>query len=744
MTAVWPILYISLTLAAGAAAVGLLPAGLRLEERLAMTPVIGIIGGTAAAVGLSLLFGLNLATVLGGPLLLGLVAAALSLLMGDLRTPWRECWHQATWRRPWFLGVLGGALTALIPVYGHGIFERDGDLLAGYAVVWADWSNHLSRAASFAVAGNPPSLDPLFSGTTLRYPFLPDFHSAMLALTGVGAGITYALPLIVLCMCITLLIVCIGRRLGTTTGAGVIATIICFLGGGLGFVGLAADACTHHGYSSAQCSPSEVVRAPVKAVEVALGTIHDVPGLVAAQPRDYDGLGHRDQPLSNQQWYTPLMAWWLPQTAFVYGFATALTVLVMVLAAAPAAGRQWAVFGAAGLLAGMLPLIHLHSLVALAIVLPLLALQHRRREWLLLAGICGVVAIPRLVQLSLGPHGTVSAGNQFPWLEPGWLWNAAAGSGPLEPTVGGAITALGAMVRLPVTPGWWQFWLLNLGVALPISVVVVLAACCSRGPSRLRPLGVRLLRPFPPRLLRFCLAFMPIFAIANLVIFQSWDWDNTKLFAYWYLAVALLAGALVSHWFTGAARRPWRRIGGRLALPRPSWRPIAATAMLTSMLLTGALVVLRLLPWTPAAYATAGPYTVASGDEHGLAATVAERTSRQDVFLTPGRPNDPILVLAGRTSVMAYYGWLWSYGTDFGTRPEDIRTLYLGCATVPDDACRVNDLLSRYGVSYVEVDDRLQDSGLLETQTDVGWWRSRHLPIVAESEHIVIYDVRRR
>jgi len=166
--------------------------------------------------------------------------------------------------------------------------------------------------------------------------------------------------------------------------------------------------------------------------------------------------------------------------------------------------------------------------------------------------------------------------------------------------------------------------------------------------------------------------------------------------------------------------------------------------MLTSMVLTGALVVLRLLPWTPAANATSGPYTVVSAGERRLAATIAERTTRQSVFLTPGRPNDPVLVLAGRTSVMAYYGWLWSYGTEFGTRPDDIRTMYRGCAAAASDPCPVAELLRRYGVSYVEVDDRLQDSGVLETQTDPEWWRSQGYPVIAGDDHIVIYDVRRR
>ncbi|MFN2569110.1 MAG: hypothetical protein ABR564_05855 [Candidatus Dormibacteria bacterium] len=748
MTAVWVGLYSLLTLGAGAAVAGLIRLDLRAEERLAITPVIGIVGGTALTIGLSLPFGLTVATALAGPLLLAMLAAAAGRLVGDPRGPWRESWQLSSAGGRWSL-ILAAivSLTAGVALYGHGIFERDGGISAGYSAVWADWANHHSRAASFAVAGNPPTMDPLFSGTPLRYPFLPDFHGAVLELLGLGPGPAYALPGIVLTVCITLLVISLARRLGSTTGAGVIAVVLCFLGGSLGFVGIIGDACAHHGFSAEQCTVSHVARAPLQGLGVIAGTLHDLPGLVAAQPRAYDGLGHENQPLANMQWYTPLTAWWLPQSAFAYGFATALTVLLLVVTALRSARRQTATFALCGLLAGLLPLIHVHSLIALVIVLPVVALGNRRREWIVLGAVCAAVALPRLVQVALGPHGTAAAGNQFPWLEPGWMWEAGSGSPRIDAGLFGAGGAIRQVLSLPFTPGYWAFWIVNLGVALPLCVVLVTASAFRRAPSRLRAVSAHILRPFPPDMLRFCLPFMLIFTVANMVIFQSWDWDNTKLFAYWYLAVALLAGHLIARWW----RHPVAGAGHRDAVDRPArrlnlrprWRPVAAVGLAMSMLLTGILSVLRLLPWTPAAYAS-GPYVASTTGERRLAAEVARITPRRAVFLTPGRPHDPVLTLAGRTSVMAYYGWLWSYGTDFGNRPEDVRTMYLGCAAEPAEACRVSELLRRYDISYVEVDDRLDDAGVLEAKTDLDWWRSQRFPVVARDDHIVIYDVRQR
>ena len=59
-----------------------------------------------------------------------------------------------------------------------------------------------------------------------------------------------------------MLVVALGRRLGLGVGAGVIAVLICFIGGGLGFIGVFADACTSHGFTASQCTLQYVVTHP--------------------------------------------------------------------------------------------------------------------------------------------------------------------------------------------------------------------------------------------------------------------------------------------------------------------------------------------------------------------------------------------------------------------------------------------------------------------------------------------------
>ena len=731
MTIVWPALAAALA-AAGALAAGSVPrAALRIEERVLVGFIAMLLVSTAVTYLLALVLGLSLATVLGG---LALTAGALALIAWPGRTTtlvaWRDGWHELIdpARRRHLLGLGALAVSAalvFVLLFAHALTtDSAGNLNAGFQTVWADWSQHLTTESSFAVAHNLPPTNPLFSGQDLRYPFLPDFQSATMAVLGASPAVALALPGAILAVVIVLLVALLAVRLGAGLGAGALAAVICMIGGGLGFSGILADSCLHHGFSTAQCTWAGLVTHPADIPAIVAGTLHDLPGVVTAQPRAYDGLltSAFQQPLPNQQWYTPLFAWWLPQRSILYGFAGALAVLVLVFAASTAARRDLRSFALAGVLLGLMPLIHIHTLLAMAVVCAVLATRYRHRGWLVLLGVTVVVAAPRLLTLLGGPHGSAFDGNVFPTVEPGWMSLGGAGRQPLS--AGALAGGVGGLLSALLDARFWGFWVANTGVAVPLCAVVAIAAAARPLGGRAGAVATRLLRPFPPDLLRLALALIAVFAIANLVVVQSWDWDNTKLFVYWYLGAALLVATLVTRW--------WRRW----------WRGVAAATMATTVVLTGVLVLLRLLPWTPPADAVGGPYTSATASDARLASTVAAVTPHDAVFLTDGKPNDPVLTLAGRTAVMGYYGWLWSYGTDFGSRPSDVRTMLDGCHGRPRTTCAVFGLLRQYHVAYAEIDDRVQDAGVFDGGVDLAWWAAQGFPVVARSDHVTVYDVR--
>jgi len=732
VTAFLVVLDAALTLAAGAAISGLVRIHLTLVERAVIGVTSGLLVGTGATYGLSLLAGLNTATVLAGPALTLAGALALSSLTADPRATWHASWSESRdrWaeRIPWFsIAAFAAGAAVVIAIFAHTVYSDAGGLEAGYPTVWADWSQHLTTAASFASGSNIPPVNPLFSGSTLLYPFLPDFHAATLMTLGLAPGLALAIPGGILVVVIGLLVVALGRRLGLGTGAGVVAVLICFIGGGLGFVGAFSDACMSHGYTATQCTLQYVVTHPGTGVSIVGWTLHDLPGTIVAQHRAYDGLPSDGgtAPLPNMQWYTPLMAWWLPQRTLLFGFAAAVSVLLLVFAGAASKGPSWEPFALAGVLIGLLPIVHVQTLLALSILLFVLLWRRRRREWFALLGIAALIGGVRLAQLAVAQHGasvTPYGTNVYPWLEPGWLANAGTASGRLALSIGGVFTGVIQTVGMVGTAQWWGFWVGNLGIAVPLLAVVAIAAAARLGGVTA---GRVMTAAFPGPLLELTLGALIIFAACNLVVFQSWSWDNTKLLVYWYLVMALVVGALATHW--------WRRV-----LPR-----VAAIVLVVPMLLTGVLVVLRLLPWTPPQDAITGPYTIASAQELHLASTIDRVTPKGSVFLTFGRPNDPVLAVAGRIGVMGYGGWLWSYGISFETRYRDVQAMYDGCAA--DAAtCPVFRLLRTYGISYVEIDNRLADPGAIDAQASMAWWADQGLPVVASSDHITIYDVRGR
>ena len=457
--------------------------------------------------------------------------------------------------------------------------------------------------------------------------------------------------------------------------------------------------------------------------------MHDLPGTIAAQPRAYDGLPSDGgtPPFTNMQWYTPLMAWWLPQRTLLFGFAAAISVLLLVFAGASSHGPGWEPFALAGVLIGLLPAVHVQTLIALSILLFVLLWRRRRREWFALLGVAVVLGGFRLAQLALTQHGasvTPYGSNVYPWLEPGWLANAGTAadpSGRLTFTIGNLFTGAIQAIGMVGTAQWWGFWLANLGIAVPLLAFIALAVAVRLLGGNV---GRVVTRVFPVPLLELTLGALIIFAACNLVVFQSWNWDNTKMLVYWYLVIALLIGALAAHW--------WRRV----------WPRVAAIVLVAPVLLTGTLVVLRLLPWTPPQDSITGPYTIANTQELQLASTIDAVTPKGSVFLTFGRPNDPVLAAAGRIGVMGYGGWLWSYGITFETRYKDVQTMYTGCAG--QAACPVFSLLHRYGISYVEIDNRLNDPGAIDPHVGLTWWAEQGLPVVARTDHITIYDVRGR
>jgi len=333
----------------------------------------------------------------------------------------------------------------------------------------------------------------------------------------------------------------------------------------------------------------------------------------------------------NYQWLNPVLAWMLPQRSVLFGFSLAPLLLGMLWVALRRTpeGRleRWAPFGFAGVVAGLTPLFHLHAYGTVVALAAFWTLLSRRREWV--AFFAPALALGAPAALWMIGGGAASVRVQLWWLAD----TAGHHDGP----------------------AW--FWLKNTGVLVP----AMAAAFLWRG---LLPAGL-------------ALHLAPVwlwFLVPNVWVFQPWDWDNTKFFAYWALLGALPVGALLMRLLRSG-------VEGR----------IVAYALIAFLTLSGAVDLAR----------SAGPSALAAQftDAGGLqvATWARQHTDPRAVFLVAPAHNQPVPTLAGRRVVAGYGGWLWTYGlSDWAQRTGDAQRMLRGDPATPD-------LLRRYRVDYVVI-----------------------------------------
>jgi hypothetical protein len=168
---------------------------------------------------------------------------------------------------------------------------------------------------------------------------------------------------------------------------------------------------------------------------------------------------------------------------------------------------------AAGVAAGLLPLVHAHSfVVVMAMAGGLALIRIRWREWFVFFAVASVIAIPQLLWSTI--HSAVDAGSFFAW-EVGWDHGQD-------------------------NPIW--FWFKNTGIFIPL----IFAAILSKRDGYV----------VPKRLLLFYLPFTLCFIIPNVLKMAPWIWDNIKVLYYWWLASAPIVALLLARlWREGRTRR---------------------------------------------------------------------------------------------------------------------------------------------------------------------------------------------
>jgi hypothetical protein len=497
--------------------------------------LLGLIG-----LAVSLLIGLTTTTLAVTALLLG--TPGLLLRKPQIRAQIDQDLKQATQAisrattRPdrWaFIYFLFYATVAIVMwlVFARAIFEKPEGIYTGVLNNYGDLPFHLSVITRFAFGQNFPPEDPTFAGARFTYPFMTDFVSAMFVRAGASLRDSLFIENYFIGVALVGVLHRFGQKLLRNRTAAILTPLLIILNGGLGWAMLAKD------------------------VNKTDGGVFQV---LAHIPHSYTIL---PEVAEGWRWGNAVTSLLVPQRGFLLGIPLAVIVFTQWWAASQvdaevkskkvkskkeerrekrlgsassasrgsesaAANSSLSTFSflllpsarrmlAAGVVAGLLPLVHAHSYIVVMGVGACLAVINwsRWREWLVFLVVGSLIAIP---QLLWSTHGSAVSTRAFIGWQFGWDNSNA---------------------------NFFWFWFKNTGLFIPLLIAALLWKREDYLVSR--------------KLLFFFLPFTLCFIIPNVVKLAPWIWDNVKVLFYWWIASAPLVALLLARLWEG---KTWHRV----------------------------------------------------------------------------------------------------------------------------------------------------------------------------------------
>jgi hypothetical protein len=160
------------------------------------------------------------------------------------------------------------------------------------------------------------------------------------------------------------------------------------------------------------------------------------------------------------------------------------------------------------------------------------------------------------------------------------------------------------------------------------------------------------------------------FVLPSVMIFQPWDFDNIKLFMYWYFTAAVLSAAFFVNFFSAG-----------------HWQKMVVIVGIVLMVLSGGLDVWRILTGSGVSYPIYGMEAIKMAD------FVKTNTPTDAVFISADKFDNPVVSLAGRKVVMGFSPWLWTYGLNYSSRQQFISNVLAGNLN--------NNELKKYQAGYI-------------------------------------------
>jgi hypothetical protein len=541
------------------------------------------------------------------------------------------------------------------------MFETREGIFTGGSNNLGDLPFHLGAIFGFTEGQNFPPQNPSFAGARFSYPFIADFLTACFVKIGVDVktamlvqNVSWAFSLLVVLERFTFKFT--GNRL-----AGKIAPVLLFFSGGLGFLWLIKD------YWSGAQSFWE---------------------FIWTLPHDYT---IREDKF---RWGNSLITLFITQRSLLIGMP--LMVIVVQKIWELFSGQQkaedqkpktenrfpFSIF-LVGLLAGMLPLVHAHSLIVLFIVCSFLfALSPEKwREWIAFGIGVAVVAVP---ELFFAMQGSATKTSEF--IEWHFGWDKGK------------------------TNFFW-FWLKNTGIFVPLLLAgfYLIWKHPTTDEGKKKKGKIEDPKPKAKDQMLFYLPFFFCFVVSNSMKLAPWEWDNIKVLIYWFVgSIPFVAFALA--WI----------------YKQNEMLKFAAAALLIALTAAGAADVWRV---------ASGQinYKVFEPDAIKIAEQIKKKTEPNALFLNAPTYNSAI-VLSGRRSLMRYVGHLSSHGIDFEPRENDLKRIYQGDATA-------EIFLKKHGIEYVIISPE-ERAYFEQIALPLNEEFFQKYPVIAESGEYKIYKVK--
>ncbi len=301
----------------------------------------------------------------------------------------------------------------------------------------------------------------------------------------------------------------------------------------------------------------------------------------------------------------------LPQRSFLLGLPAGLLLLMILMSWFTTGDKQPSALRCllTGIPAGLMMVVHTHTYMVLVIICLCLAIINFRSYKTMLTFALGAGLVSLWIYAQL--HGQSLPGKWFGFLC-GWKSDIRQ-------------------------KGLLQFailWLMNWGMLLPLAAWGTFRMKYYRHPM--------------------VVSGWVLFILSNVIRFQPWDWDNTKILTWSYLLLIIPVMSVLSVLWKDKGR-----IG-----------KVTTVVFLILLTFSGGLELIKLIESNPKSY------KMWDQSKLLMASELQRMLNPEETVLTDDDHLNWVSCLAGGQILMGYRGWLWAWGIDYSSRENDIRIMY--------------------------------------------------------------------